>query len=111
MGTYANIELNKLMIWSDNPRHFTEGIDVNEYDENEIINILIDVVGTDKMFNLMADIVSSNGLMGNILPVVVQKDNKYLVYDGNRRVSSLKLLNNPDIAEDDSLRTKMKKTH
>ena len=109
MGTYANIELNKLMIWSDNPRHFTEGIDVNEYDENEIINILIDVVGTDKMFNLMADIVSSNGLMGNILPVVVQKDNKYLVYDGNRRVSSLKLLNNPNIAEDDSLKTKNKK--
>ena len=99
MGRYETLALSELTIWSDNPRHFTENLTESGIKEEDIINILIDIVGEGKMYNLIEDIVASRGLMGNILPIIVEKDDKYLVYDGNRRISSLKLLNNPDIAE------------
>ena len=109
MRRYETLEISELSIWSDNPRHFNENLLSAGVDEPAIINILIDIVGEGKMFNLIADIVASKGLMGNIFPIVVEKDEKYLVYDGNRRISSLKLLNNPDIAESESLKRKIKK--
>lgn len=109
MREYKILKLNELSIWSDNPRHFTENLTKDGVKEEDIINILIDIVGEGKMFNLITDIVASKGLMGNIFPIIVEKDGKYLVYDGNRRISSLKLLNNPDIAESELLKNKIKK--
>lgn len=99
MGYHKTLKLDDLSIWSDNSRHFTENLTLIGVSEVEIINILIDVVGEEKMFNLAADIVASKGLMRNIFPIIVETNGKYLVYDGNRRISSLKLLKNPDIIE------------
>jgi hypothetical protein len=47
--------------------------------------------------------------MGNVNPVVVLTEGKYLVYDGNRRISALKILRNPEIVEDIHLRQKVTK--
>ncbi len=99
------LQLAELLVWSDNPRHGPQ--DKENISEIEAINILIDVVGTDKMYNLIADIFASKGLMGNVNPVVVFTDDRYYVYDGNRRVSALKIINNPSIVEDAGLRKKV----
>ncbi len=109
MSEYIALKLDDLCVWSDNPRHFTENLAETGVEESGIINILIEIVGENKMFNLICDIVKSGGLMGNIFPIIVQKNDKNLVYDGNRRISSLKLINNPDICESDSLKRKIKK--
>ena len=105
MGKRKYLHLDELLVWSDNPRHGPhENGDISEI---EAINILIDVVGTEKMYNLIADIFAYKGLMGNVNPVVVYKNDRYYVYDGNRRVSALKIINNPSIIEDTGLQKKV----
>ena len=102
------LSLESLIVWSDNPRH---GLQVGreDFSEAEVINILIDVVGMDKMYNLTADIFASKKLMGNVNPVVVPHEDKYFVYDGNRRISALKILKNPSLVENDALRARVVK--
>ncbi len=101
------LNLDELLVWSDNPRHGPQ--EGENFSEEEVINILIDVVGAEKMYNLIADIFASKKLMGNVNPVVVLENSKYFVYDGNRRVSALKILKNPAIVEDNNLRNKVVK--
>lgn len=107
MGSREYVSIDDLLIWSDNPRHGLQVEDTEGLVESEIINILIDVVGPDKMYNLLEDIFISKRLMENITPVVVPHGEKYFVYDGNRRVSVLKILLNPSIVENDELRQKI----
>lgn len=97
------LPLDSLIVWSDNPRHGLQ-TGIEDFSEIEVINILIEVVGSDKMYNLIADIFASKKLMGNVNPVVVPSGEKYYVYDGNRRISALKILKNPAIVEDEALR-------
>ena len=85
-----NVRVNDIYVWSENPRHADE-IDDHNIPESEVINILINIVGHDYMYNLANDILN-DGLMGNLKPVVVEKDAKLLVYDGNRRIAAIKLL-------------------
>jgi hypothetical protein len=99
--------LYDLVIWSDNPRHGLQVEDSDSLSERDIINILIDVVGKDKMYNLAEDIFTEHGLMGNVLPTVVEKDGLFYVYDGNRRISCIKILKNPDLIDDRDLRKKI----
>lgn len=100
------INIDKLNVWFDNPRHGLQ-TEQKEYSQVDVINILIDVVGEDKMFKLIEDIYNVKGLLKNIMPVVVCKDDKYYVYDGNRRISSLKILKNPSIVESESLKNRV----
>lgn len=93
--------INELFVWSENPRHSDE-IDDTNISENEIINILINVVGYDYMFNLAKDILEE-GLMGSTRPIVVNKNNRLLVYDGNRRIAAIKFLLNANIINDDNM--------
>ena len=110
MGEYKTLNLDDLLIWSDNPRHFFESnSSESKLNEEDVINILIEVVGTNKMLNLITDIFNSNGLLKNTFPTVVLKGAKYNVYDGNRRISSLKILKNPAIVQDGTLRCKVEK--
>ena len=97
MGEQLKMEIDKLLIWSENPRHI-EATENTKFSENEVINILVNTVGYRYMYNLAEDIFYK-GLMGNILPVVVADKDKYLVYDGNRRISAIKILLNPSILD------------
>lgn len=96
----VTVNVEKLLVWSENPRHSDE-ISDNTISENEVINILINVVGYSHMFNLAKDILEK-GLMGNLRPVVVSKEDKLWVYDGNRRISAIKFLLNPEIINIDN---------
>lgn len=104
MGERLKVKIDELAIWAENPRHIEE-TEFEELSENDVINILISVVGYRYMFNLADDILKK-GLMGNISPVVVSADNKYLVYDGNRRVSCIKILLDPEIIDESNFQLK-----
>ncbi len=49
----------------------------------------------EHMINLASDIVEHNGIL--VPPLVKLSGKKYIVFDGNRRVTSLKLIVNPVI--------------
>ncbi|MCL2605860.1 MAG: hypothetical protein FWD93_01080 [Coriobacteriia bacterium] len=100
--------LDELMIWSENPRHSLETAEIETFSEKDVIKILFEVVGHEKMLRLMSDI-AENGLSPATIPVVVEGDDFYNVYDGNRRISALKILRNPKLLDDDALARKIEK--
>ena len=102
MSEIKSLYLDKLIVWSDNPRHGLQ-VNNNNLSETDIINILIEVVGTEKMYNLINDVLENKGLLPNLMPVVVPHKDKYHVYDGNRRISALKIIKNPNIIGDEQL--------
>ncbi len=104
MGEKLKVDINDLEVWSENPRHIEE-TENSKLSEIDVINILVGVVGYRYMYNLAEDIFKK-GLMGNTTPVVVYSNNKYLVYDGNRRISSIKILLNPTILDASNIQLK-----
>lgn len=90
-GKIQKIEIEKLINWSENPRHAIGN------NENDTLEKLFAAVGTQYMLNLAEDI-QINGLLGNQQIVVVYSEDieKYMVYEGNRRVAAIKLLLNPE---------------
>ena len=93
MDQRIEIPLKQLNIWTDNPR--IANADVNN--EDEAISLIFSTVGESKMINLAKDIAKHN-LNPNHLPIVVKNEatDLYDVYDGNRRISVLKLLERKD---------------
>lgn len=105
MGKKIVLKIDDLSIWSENPRHIEE-TENQKLSENDVINILVGVVGYKYMFNLAQDIFQK-GLLGNTVPVVVRTNGKYLVYDGNRRISSIKIMLNSNILDEDNKQLKV----
>lgn len=68
--------------------------------QKEAIDKMIEDQG-DKLYSLVDDIVT-NGLSPIDLIIVTPNEdsNKYVVLEGNRRITSLKLLNNPTLIDD-----------
>jgi hypothetical protein len=104
MSEWKFVPLSDLVVWSDNPRHGMQLEEGEEHREEEVINILVDVVTPKKMFNLIKDVFARKGLNGNVVPVAVESGGKYYIYDGNRRISALKLLKRPSIIENADLK-------
>lgn len=81
--------------------------------QKEAIDKMIEDQG-DKLYSLVDDIVT-NGLSPVDLIIVTPNEdsNKYVVLEGNRRITSLKLLNNPTLIDDkySPLRKKFQKLH
>lgn len=90
-GKIRKIKIEKIINWSDNPRHAVGN------NETDTLQKLFDAVGTQYMLNLAEDI-QEHGLLGNQQIVVVYSEDikKYVVYEGNRRVAAIKLLMSPD---------------
>lgn len=99
MSERKYVKLSKLKIWTDNPRYGNLSDSASVMTERDAINLLIEVVGEKKMLNLVEDIINGRGLNANVIPTVVEKDGAYYVYDGNRRISSIKIIKNPQIIE------------
>jgi len=92
MNEYKTIAVADILNYVENPRH---EVGINE---NDTIKKLINMVGSQYMYNLAKDIYEK-GLVGSNLPIVVADPSKqkYVVYEGNRRIACLKFLNNPDV--------------
>lgn len=88
-STRKDIALSKLLVNSENPR-FTP-----VQDQTEAVTIMVNNQ-KDKLLNLIKDILE-NGLDPSNLPIVTPNGNNYTVLEGNRRVTSLKLINSPDL--------------
>jgi hypothetical protein len=100
--TFKKFELRDLTLWELNPR-------LDETDANDLVIAMLNNQG-EKLYRLAKDIVN-NGL---IEPIAVLMDNNInLVKEGNRRIVSLKILENPNIINnyieknvDDNLKNK-----
>lgn len=90
-GTIQEINIAELVNYFENPRHAIAN------SEEDTLKKLFEAVGNQYMLNLAED-VQKNGLLGNQQIVVVYSEdvNKYVVYEGNRRVAAIKLLLNPE---------------
>lgn len=92
---YQPIKIESLQVNSDNDRH---GELSNEV---EAINWMLSNL-SERMRKLAVDVAQ-----GEVYdpPLVSNDTGIYTVHDGNRRVSTLKLLNNPSLANDDEWRS------
>lgn len=67
-------------------------------DETSALKKMMDSLGKE-VANLARDVVA-NGLNPLRTPLVIYNGEKYVVYDGNRRTTALKLLGNPELIEE-----------
>lgn len=86
---HNDIEIGKLLINRENPRFNPV------QDEQAAVDKMLDEM-TPKLKNLAKDI-AQNGLNPGELLYVVKKDEKYIVLEGNRRVTAMKLINDPQL--------------
>lgn len=104
--TANGISIEDLLLDTHNPR-IRHGQDQNDC----IFRILRD---KKNFLNLLRDI-ASNGLSPEHILVSPNSEGKFVVRDGNRRVTALKLLNRPDLCRADNaltlLVTKIAETH
>lgn len=75
--------------------------------QREAINALL--ADRDKMLALAADIVDKGMLNPAESPIVVEENGTKVVVEGNRRLACLKVLANPDLAEDAKIRAAFEK--
>lgn len=89
-GELRKISINEIVNYYENPRHAIA------MSEKDTLKKLFEAVGNQYMLNLAEDI-KNHGLLGNQQLVVVYSDEiqKYIVYEGNRRVAAIKLLIDP----------------
>lgn len=94
----AGVSLDKLLLDTKNPR-----IRSGEDQPDCIARLL----RKPKQLLALAKDIATNGL--STAPILVEpvKGKKYVVWDGNRRVTALKLLNEPSLCPDKVLRTQL----
>lgn len=92
---FKKIALKDLILWDNNPRTF----DKNSPNPNQ--KEIISRYQADKLLRIVKNILKyqKNDLQPGEL-TVVQKGKKFVVFDGNRRISAYKVLLNPELATD-----------
>ena len=102
------IDVDKLLIDTQNPR-------LDENTESQIDAIkAIAVDQKEKIYNLGHDIVNHGINPSDFLIVTPNQNKKFIVLEGNRRLATLKILENPNIIDSTitkSLLNKIKKLH
>lgn len=87
-----NEPISGLLLDETNPR-FAEGVSGQD---DAITALLLDAPA--KMINLAKDITAQGSLNPTEIPVAINEDGDLVVIEGNRRLASLKLLANPELA-------------
>lgn len=87
-----NEPISGLLLDETNPR-FAEGVSGQD---DAITALLLDAPA--KMINLAKDITAQGSLNPTEIPVAIDEDGDLVVIEGNRRLASLKLLANPELA-------------
>jgi ParB-like chromosome segregation protein Spo0J len=88
------VPLDKLLLDTNNPR-IRAGAD-----EPDCIDRLL---RKPKQLLALAKDIAANGLSTAPILVELIKGNKFVVWDGNRRITALKLLNDPSLARNKAL--------
>lgn len=98
----TELSIENLVLWTDNPRIVSV-----ETEKDAILQLFQkDAPG---MFNLIKDICENGLLSANNLLVSPVPNGKFLVIEGNRRISALKCILDPDILKDTPFETYSKK--
>ncbi len=93
------IKVDDIMINPENPRHNEVQLTIPEMGEVLIMKQLIrDRETANKMFDLIKSIYES-GFIPSLAVILQYKENlnKYIPWDGNRRITALKILKNPNV--------------
>ena len=96
------VKIDDIMINPENPRHNEVQITIPEMGEELIMKQLIrDKETANKMFDLIKSIYES-GFIPSLAVILEYKEkiNKYIPWDGNRRITALKILKNPYVMKD-----------
>lgn len=96
------ISITTLRLDFENPRLTQSGKKVSQSD---IIDYLIE---NEKVIDLAKSIIQQNYFL-NEQPIVTKENNRFIVLEGNRRVTACKILLNPDLIKNDNKRTQIKK--
>lgn len=95
------ISINDIMINPENPRHNEVQLSIPEMGEELVMKQLIrDKETANKMFDLIRSIYDS-GFIPTFAVILEYRENikKYIPWDGNRRITALKILKNPSIMQ------------
>lgn len=91
-----NVNVSDLCLWETNPRVEPS---IDQMDElNKIYNFSAQSQSTSKrqLMNLASSI-AENGYQNDVEPILATRaGDKYVIHDANRRLSAIKLLQNPD---------------
>ena len=91
-----NVDVSDLCLWETNPRVEPS---IDQMDElNKIYNFSAQSQSTSKrqLMNLASSI-AENGYQNDVEPILATRaGDKYVIHDANRRLSAIKLLQNPD---------------
>lgn len=83
-----------LLLDETNPR-FVEAVE----SQRAAVNALL-ADGPVKLLSLAEDIAREDAINPTELPVLIEEDGELIVIEGNRRMAALKLLRNPELADD-----------
>lgn len=95
------IKIDDIMINPENPRHNEVQLTISEMGEELVMKQLIrDRETANKMFDLIKSIYES-GFIPSLAVILEFRENtnKYIPWDGNRRITALKILKNPSIMQ------------
>ncbi|MCI8411594.1 MAG: hypothetical protein HFJ40_04020 [Clostridia bacterium] len=95
------IKVEDIMINPENPRHNEVQLTITEMGEELIMKQLIrDKETANKMFDLIKSIYES-GFIPSLAVILEYRENinKYIPWDGNRRITALKILKNPNVMQ------------
>lgn len=96
MTQIIELKISELKLWERNPR--PKELIPNESDS--IKALFSNTVDIKNQKALAKDLLTF-GPLPNDLPIVVKEDGNYVVYEGNRRISCIKSLNNPSLLDFD----------
>lgn len=97
------ISVTSLRLDYENPRLTKFG---SKPSQSEIIEYLIE---NEKVIDLAKSIIQQNYFL-NEQPIVTKENNKFIVLEGNRRVTACKILINPDLIKNSNKRNQIKKS-
>lgn len=97
------LPIHNLLLWDRNPR-LTEAAT----SQSEIINQMVNSDGKN-LYELAKDIVDHGKLNPAENIIVLQRDGANTVYEGNRRICALKILDTPEIVENENFRKRIAK--
>lgn len=106
MAYSRKISIANLLVNKDNPRFEPQA------SQRDAINRLLEGNMVDKMVHLAEDI-ARKGLnpMERLLVEPSGDEKTFVVLEGNRRVSSIKLVKKPDLADDENARRRFERLH
>lgn len=79
-------------MWTENPR---DPVDASATDRDIILRAIDNESGNWKLDKMLSEI--GDEYYYNEIPTVVETNNRYVVYDGNRRLAVIKCLRNPEL--------------